>query len=84
MSACGSCGAAVRWLRNERTQRLAPIDADPSQGGNIEVDGEHYRVLSHQPRTLAVAAGTPLHTSHFQTCPDGAGWRGRTRKDPAP
>jgi hypothetical protein len=84
VSRCASCGAQVRWLRNERTNRLAPIDSTPTPGGNIEAGGETYRALAHQPRLLAEAAGLALHTSHFQTCPDRLDWRGRTRKLAAP
>ncbi len=69
---CRFCGAPVFWLENETTGERAPIDADPSPDGNIEVDLPRgtYRVLSGFDRDEAVAGGERLRTNHFQTCPD--------------
>jgi hypothetical protein len=74
---CPSCGAAVFWLEHERTGERAPIDADSSPEGNIEVDlpSGTYRVLSGFDRDEAVAGGEQLRSNHFQTCPD----RGKQR-----
>jgi hypothetical protein len=68
---CRSCGAPVLWLEHESTGKRAPIDADPSPEGNIEVDAPRgtYRVLSGFVWDEAVAGGEQLRTCHFHTCP---------------
>lgn len=68
MPKCRSCNAEIVWAKNEKTGKLAPLDAEPSADGNIRLgpDGTYEIVVpSYRPRTN-------LHTSHFATCP-GAG-----------
>lgn len=82
MSTCKSCGASVVWCRNEKTGRLAPIDAMPcpSGEGNIavfecpETDEDLYRIVPEGE------LGDLKHTSHFVTCPQAKQHR---RKQPS-
>jgi hypothetical protein len=79
-SLCRSCQARVRWAEHETTGKAAPIDADPSDGGNVQLieGGDRLRysiVASGAARDAARVAGTPLHTNHFQTCPHAGDWR---------
>lgn len=69
---CRSCKAPVIWLRNNATSKLAPIDAQPSEKGNIEIDREEgiYRVLNFSQRE----GRADLHTNHFVTCPQAKAW----------
>lgn len=72
---CRSCRKQVWFLKNEATGRLAPIDPEVNEKGNVQVDLEHgvYMVLSGG---LVSFPGT-RHTSHFVTCPEAAQWRNR-------
>lgn len=81
MMTCSKCPATVKWVSHEkkigtetRTSRLI-IDAEPSERGNILVANGTGRVLTHQDLAAARAAGTPLHISHFATCPQAASFR---------
>ena len=69
ISKCRSCGAAIYWLSNESTGKLAPIDAKPSDTGNIAIslDAGTYQIAS--------APGAGLHVNHFGTCPQAALWK---------
>jgi hypothetical protein len=71
---CRRCGAAIRWARNNRTGRPAPIDPEPHPDGNIVLDGDEYRVV-RPDRDLFTDPGTPLHLNHFVTCPNPPGRR---------
>ena len=79
---CRSCQAPVLWLEHERTAKRAPIDAEPTEVGNIVVDdvGGTYSVVAGQVRDNLVDAGMPLHTNHFATCPQQTAWRERAAK----
>ena len=79
---CESCGAAVYDLANDRTHKLAPIDAMPVvHGGNVRIDlgAGTYHVLTKAERSdrMLDAAPAPLHHSHFFTCPNATAWRRR-------
>lgn len=81
---CGSCGAPVYWLKNLRTNRPAPINADPDPAiGNcvIDLSAATYGVFGPREAAEKRAAGEQLHTNHFQTCPQAKTWKkaGRTR-----
>jgi hypothetical protein len=68
--------APVVWKAHHRTGRLAPIDAEPVEGGNILLLGEGaYQVLGRQPQASLLPL-PPTFTSHFATCPQAATWRG--------
>lgn len=70
---CRSCKAPVFWLRNSATAKMAPIDALPSDKGNIEIDREMgiYRVLGLPARE----GRKDLHTNHFSICPQAGAWK---------
>src|SRR5712691_1082234 len=81
---CRSFLAIVIWLKNERTNQWAPIDAEPSAEGNCQLITQEgagrpsaYRVL-HGPAKVEALARGELHTSHFATCPDAPTHRRRT------
>ena len=67
---CRSCGANIYWLENTRTGKVAPIDAQPSEKGNIAIDleGMQYDVVPAPSRKVM------LRTNHFMTCPSAAQW----------
>lgn len=86
MNRCRSCGAEVLWLKNRRTGKRAPIDRDPSAGGNViaYLLDQTYRVLSADECEIAKADGMDLHTNHFVTCPQAGQWHKAKQKAGAP
>lgn len=76
------CSAAILWLayageNKAKVGRLAPIDAEPAPGGNVEVDrpAGTYRVIGDPAQrslldpTLADPDARPtLHLNHWTTC----------------
>jgi hypothetical protein len=73
--ACRSCGARIRWAVTAKGKRM-PVDADPADGGNVELveQGGDLRAVVHAQPPLDAG---PLHWPHHATCPDGASWKGR-------
>ncbi len=71
---CGSCETPIYWLNHERTGKPAPIEAEPSPTGNIDIDLEAktYRVI---PRAMLAVGHGPAHLNHFASCPDADGFR---------
>lgn len=76
---CRSCGAQIVWGTNTATGRPAPIDAAPSERGNIScypaADGPRLVVLGAAKASAMRAAGQLLYLSHFATCPQAGKWR---------
>jgi hypothetical protein len=76
---CRSCRAPVTWAETEAGRRI-PVDAEPSQRGNLVL-----RERTGLPPLAVVVVGAvadgegPLHLSHFVTCPQASQWRGRPR-----
>jgi hypothetical protein len=71
---CKSCGAPIRWIRMT-SNKMMPIDAQPSPAGTVEiVDGYGYVVKTKEPSLLP---GEERYTSHFATCPNAAQHRQR-------
>lgn len=83
---CRSCGDPVIWLKNTRTGKRAPIDAEPDPAGNIVTfpDDGTYTVLGPSERAEATAEGVALRTNHFATCPQAGQWHKATQKAGAP
>jgi hypothetical protein len=59
-----------------------PVDAEPAPDGTLELlepiaplAPERYRILTGFD--LELAAGRPLHRSHFATCPNAGAHRKR-------
>lgn len=68
------CGAEIYWARNDRSGKVAPIDAPTSADGTIklfrraESRAKFFRVLTGRTLAEARGKGIPLHTSHAKTC----------------
>jgi hypothetical protein len=88
MARCQACARPVLWLPNSKTGRVAPVDVDPIDGGNVElctreVDGmgageRAYRVLTKRELGQGPSMFEPTpdrYTLHFATCPDAAHFR---------
>ena len=73
MSACRSCGAAVRWEVTAGGRRM-PLDAEPVPDGNVVVVDGQARVLTSAGAEL-LTLDTPRFVSHFATCPQSGAWR---------
>lgn len=74
---CRSCGAPVRWLTNDKTGKVAPIDVASADDGAVILAGAgRYHVLTKAEREAGVSR--PRHSNHWQTCPDRAAWKERT------
>lgn len=74
VNTCRTCGAPIFWLKHERTQKAAPIDARTDPSGNIRIDlvTRTYRMASASERETHKDW---LHTNHFMTCPDAPHWK---------
>lgn len=72
---CRSCGAAIIWVKMKNTGKANPVDAEPSDKGNLEISNGEGVVLSKSGAVGFRAAGGKLHLSHFATCPDRAAHR---------
>ncbi len=83
MSLCTSCKAEIIWAVSAATGTVAPIDAAPSDGGNIhlrEAPGTQIgdKVIVYTVMTKEAAGqyqGADAHRNHFATCPDAASHR---------
>ena len=71
---CRSCGAAIFWARTPNGKAI-PLDAEPTEDGNVVVNGGQALVFTKGSPT--VADGTVKYTCHFQTCKDAAKHRKR-------
>lgn len=77
---CSSCRAPIRFVRARSTGRWMPLDAKPTDLGNvvIEGDGEKARALVFRnPDDAFAAAGARVkrYRSHFATCPRAGDFR---------
>jgi hypothetical protein len=74
------CQAPIIWART-KNGRTMPVDAEPSEAGNVrvyEVQGfVHAHVVTDEEaeRMRRDPLAVKLRTSHFATCPGSAGWR---------
>ena len=80
MRPCKSCRAPIHLLKVTGSDSWMPVDADPSPQGNLRINlnNETVQVLTDIDQTTARLSGTPLHQSHFATCPQASTHR-RTR-----
>ncbi len=64
------CRAHVFWLKHERTGKTAPIDVEPTDRGNIEVNLEAgtYRIVP-EPERAERRGSDSLFMNHWVTCP---------------
>lgn len=80
MTACRSCGAPIVWAIAAGSSRRIPLDADPTDDGNLIVVRHRW---DGPDRTIPIVhvvdedAGTDglRFRSHFATCPDAKSWR---------
>lgn len=85
---CRSCGAPVLWTITVKGKRH-PVDPDPHPDGTIKLVAG---VAGAAPKSYVMAGldlvamregRTPLHRSHFATCPHAAQHRRpRGRREP--
>lgn len=69
-----TCEATIIWARTE-AGKLLPLDAEPSDNGNVRyspaaVGSGRAQVLGAKAAAEARAAGEKLFLPHFVTCPD--------------
>lgn len=64
------CQVLIRHLLYLKTGKTAPIEARPSEDGNIHIDLEQdtYLILVGEELTRARERGVPLHCNHFMKC----------------
>jgi hypothetical protein len=73
VSKCRSCDAEIIWAVTSKGKRM-PVDAEPSESGNVELDrsGRVPLAIVHaQPPMEA----TNLHMAHHATCPQSDRWK---------
>jgi len=66
------CGLPIRWIKNPKTQRMMPIDPQPTSDGNIVIEGGLAVTLSAE---RARAYEGEKYISHFATCPMASQFR---------
>lgn len=78
---CRSCGQPMVWVETIYGKRI-PLDAQPSEKGNIVVVNGIAIYISGpkregEAREGAERAGLRLYTSHFSSCPNAEQHRKR-------
>lgn len=76
---CRSCMAAIVWREHARTGAVAPIDAEPVEGGNIRLLPDGRYEVAAEPDLF----GEPRYVSHYATCPDADRWREAAKRSRA-
>lgn len=76
MTRCRSCDADILWVTMADSGKHAPLDAEPTEKGNIELSIEEGKPVGrvvdpNADRLFPVE----LHLSHFATCPQSSDWR---------
>jgi hypothetical protein len=77
---CSGCGAPLVWAKHPKTQRLAPITAEPKGNGNILLFRAEPNVVSYAVLTPVLAGmirdlGVPLRLNHFSDCERAADFK---------
>lgn len=77
-SNCWSCNAPMLWGIVPGTGKRMPLDAEPSEDGNVWIDPDtgEVEVVTGMFR---LDDDRPLRLPHFATCPYGDAWRGHAR-----
>lgn len=77
---CRSCQAPIIWATSAATGRAMPVDAEPFEGGNVELT-EHPDPTASMVRAIVHAQppldAPPLRMAHHATCPQADTWRKR-------
>jgi hypothetical protein len=68
MPKCRNCGRPIIWAKTPRGKRM-PLDASPSPEGTLCLVADLISFLKSVHLEMLRGDGTPLYTSHFQTCP---------------
>lgn len=83
MSRCRSCDAEIIWAVTEPGGKAIPVDADPSEDGNVELLTRSSPTGYTVPPAAIVHGQRPMltdgtfHKPHFATCPQASEWRKR-------
>lgn len=82
---CRSCGAPIFWAQNATTRKSMPVDAEPSEKGNVQLYDRGGSVIARvlgaedaqrtRDTAWALSGTHTLRTSHFATCRDAGSWR---------
>lgn len=73
---CNYCGETILWLRT-RTDAYMPVDAQPSENGNVLRQGDRAGVLGKNQAAAARASGAELRVHHAVSCPHAPKWQGK-------
>jgi hypothetical protein len=83
--ACRSCGAAIFWAKNDATGRSMPVDAEPSEKGNVQLVDRGGSVIAKvlgpeearqvRDSNWALRGVHVLRMPHFATCAQASSWR---------
>lgn len=65
---CRSCGAPILFVTMQKTGKTMPLDAEPSEHGNILLSNGQGVVVKNPAD--ARACGEKTYLSHFATCPN--------------
>lgn len=65
LAKCKTCGASIRWVKMLASGSANPLDAEPSEKGNVMIQGDRGITMSRDE----APDGEPLYLSHFATCP---------------
>lgn len=76
MNRCRSCGEEVLWVKLENGKTM-PVDVLPAENGNVLVKPGGMGAVMTEAELEVVRPRTPLHLSHFATCPNSAQHRKR-------
>lgn len=69
---CSSCGASIVWVVTATGKRM-PIDPQPVEGGNLELEGNRGgHVARYVKPEQGGLFGRPRYVSHFASCPHAA------------
>jgi len=70
VTACGYCGAPVRWAVVEASGKRMPLDPDPRSDGNVVIV-RHDRQQTPTVRVLRKGEAPPAlaYRPHMATCP---------------
>jgi len=62
------CGVQFMRVEHVKTGRLAPIEVQPSEDGNVLVTGDLYEIVPVGERERVKLRGFVLRKNHFATC----------------
>jgi hypothetical protein len=82
---CRSCGTAIFWAQNDATGKSMPVDAEPSENGNVQLYDRGGSIVARvlgaeraqriRDAAWALNGTHTLRTSHFATCAQADQWR---------